>query len=189
MPHDSSARGGASACARGAELGAGAVSRLSRPTCVRGSAGLSGPRCANLSPSTRADVSPSPSPSLPWLAFQPHHMRNPGRRRRPNVVASSGRSPQAVAAAGDTRLQPTGWRITTRIAADAWNRTGITPRIVFVSRRQDAGVRRGPSRVGVSGRNLGCSHAEGSAVHPMREHPCRRSLGALPRGDNHARVA
>src|SRR5262245_34664211 len=35
---------------------------------------------------------------------------------------------------------PTGWQITTRIAADAWNRTGITPRIVFVSSRAEADI-------------------------------------------------
>jgi hypothetical protein len=44
-------------------------------------------------------------------------------------------------ALGQVRVyNPTGWQNTMRAAADAWNRTGATPTIVFTSRDSDADV-------------------------------------------------
>jgi hypothetical protein len=42
---------------------------------------------------------------------------------------------------GQVRVyNPTGWQNTMRAAAEAWNRTGVTPTIVFTSRASDATV-------------------------------------------------
>ena len=42
---------------------------------------------------------------------------------------------------GQVRIyNPTGWQNTMRAAADAWNRTGVTPTIVFTSRHSGAYV-------------------------------------------------
>jgi hypothetical protein len=54
------------------------------------------------------------------------------------VLAHSGQSAPWV---GEIRVyNPTGWQRSVRDAADAWNRTGVTPKLVFVQHARQAQV-------------------------------------------------
>jgi hypothetical protein len=56
-------------------------------------------------------------------------------------MSADARPPTRWPAGGQVRVyNPTGWQITMRAAADAWNRTGVTPTIVFTSRDSGAYV-------------------------------------------------